>query len=184
MSLARAVYQDADVYLLDDPLSAVDSHVGQHIFQHVIGPQGLLSNKVLNMILNITVSFTRFHIPLIERQKLFQICIRRFTFCLLFWQTRILVTHGLGYLPLVDSVVVLNNGHITEMGTFKQLVQQNGIFATILKNNINDEKGEVHVIKLIHMYRFENISNIIFETNQSVPRKFMVHTHNTIKSHF
>ncbi|EPB66685.1 ABC transporter transmembrane region, partial [Ancylostoma ceylanicum] len=34
ISLARAVYQDCDVYLLDDPLSAVDAHVGKHIFQH------------------------------------------------------------------------------------------------------------------------------------------------------
>ena len=46
MSLARAVYQDADIYLLDDPLSAVDSHVGKHIFEEVIGPNGLLRNKV------------------------------------------------------------------------------------------------------------------------------------------
>ena len=46
ISLARAVYQNADIYLLDDPLSAVDSHVGKHIFQKVIGPHGLLSNKV------------------------------------------------------------------------------------------------------------------------------------------
>ena len=46
MSLARAVYQDADVYLLDDPLSAVDSHVGKHIFDKVIGPDGYLKNKV------------------------------------------------------------------------------------------------------------------------------------------
>ncbi|CAL1297856.1 unnamed protein product [Larinioides sclopetarius] len=45
VSLARAVYQDADIYLLDDPLSAVDSHVGAHIFKHVIGPNGALSNK-------------------------------------------------------------------------------------------------------------------------------------------
>ena len=46
MSLARAVYQNEDVYLLDDPLSAVDAHVGKHIFEKVIGPQGLLRNKV------------------------------------------------------------------------------------------------------------------------------------------
>ena len=46
MALARAVYSDADIYLLDDPLSAVDAHVGEHLFNHVIGPAGLLKDKV------------------------------------------------------------------------------------------------------------------------------------------
>ena len=46
MSLARAVYQEADVYYFDDPLSAVDSHVGKHIFDKVIGPAGALKGKV------------------------------------------------------------------------------------------------------------------------------------------
>ena len=32
ISLARAVYSDADIYLMDDPLSAVDAHVAQHLF--------------------------------------------------------------------------------------------------------------------------------------------------------
>lgn len=45
ISLARAVYARADIYLLDDPLAAVDSHVGRHIFDKVIGPNGLLSSK-------------------------------------------------------------------------------------------------------------------------------------------
>ncbi|KAI1286619.1 ATP-binding cassette sub-family C member 3 [Halotydeus destructor] len=45
VSLARAVYAHCDVYLLDDPLSAVDSHVGKHIFDQVIGPKGLLKDK-------------------------------------------------------------------------------------------------------------------------------------------
>ncbi|KAK6056899.1 ABC transporter, ATP-binding protein, partial [Cooperia oncophora] len=45
VSLARAVYQDSDVYLLDDPLSAVDAHVGRHLFEKVLGPDGLLRHK-------------------------------------------------------------------------------------------------------------------------------------------
>ncbi|KAI9235213.1 MAG: P-loop containing nucleoside triphosphate hydrolase protein [Podila humilis] len=45
VSLARAAYQDADVYLLDDPLSAVDAHVDQHLWENLIGPNGLLKNK-------------------------------------------------------------------------------------------------------------------------------------------
>ena len=46
VSVARAVYNNADIYMLDDPLSAVDSHVGKHIFKNVIGSGGLLQNKV------------------------------------------------------------------------------------------------------------------------------------------
>ncbi|XP_059169468.1 ATP-binding cassette sub-family C member 2-like [Physella acuta] len=45
ISLARAVYSQADIYLFDDPLGAVDSHVGQHIFQNVISNTGLLKKK-------------------------------------------------------------------------------------------------------------------------------------------
>ena len=51
VSLARAVYQDSDIYLLDDPLSAVDSHVGKHIFDKVLGPQGMLKDKVARVVL-------------------------------------------------------------------------------------------------------------------------------------
>jgi ABC-type sulfate/molybdate transport systems ATPase subunit len=36
VGLARAVYSDADIFLLDDPLSAVDATVGQHIFDKCI----------------------------------------------------------------------------------------------------------------------------------------------------
>ena len=46
ISLARSVYANADIYLLDDPLSAVDAHVGKSIFDQVIGPNGILKDKV------------------------------------------------------------------------------------------------------------------------------------------
>ncbi|KAG0054044.1 hypothetical protein BGZ83_012033 [Gryganskiella cystojenkinii] len=45
ISLARAVYARADIYLFDDPLSAVDAHVGRTIFDKVVGPKGLLAGK-------------------------------------------------------------------------------------------------------------------------------------------
>ena len=44
VGLARAVYADADLYLLDDPLSAVDFKVGQHIFEECI--KDLLGDKM------------------------------------------------------------------------------------------------------------------------------------------
>ena len=43
VSLARAVYMGADLYLLDDPLSAVDTKVSQNIFERCI--KGILCNK-------------------------------------------------------------------------------------------------------------------------------------------
>ncbi|EGT49215.1 hypothetical protein CAEBREN_16379 [Caenorhabditis brenneri] len=59
VSLARAVYQNLDVYLLDDPLSAVDAHVGRHIFEKVIGPNGLLREKTRILVTH-GLTFTKF----------------------------------------------------------------------------------------------------------------------------
>lgn len=49
VSLARAVYQDKPIYLLDDIISAVDVKVAKHIFQHCI--VGLLKNRNKTVIL-------------------------------------------------------------------------------------------------------------------------------------
>ncbi|XP_033835853.1 canalicular multispecific organic anion transporter 1 [Periophthalmus magnuspinnatus] len=59
VSLARATYSEADIYLLDDPLSAVDAHVGQHLFDKVIGPKGLLKDKTRVLVTH-AVSFLPF----------------------------------------------------------------------------------------------------------------------------
>uniref|UniRef100_A0A3B3ZS50 Uncharacterized protein n=1 Tax=Periophthalmus magnuspinnatus TaxID=409849 RepID=A0A3B3ZS50_9GOBI len=93
VSLARALYSDADVYLLDDPLSAVDAHVAKHIFDHLIGPEGVLKGK-----------------------------------------TRILVTHGISFLPQVDNIMVMVEGGVSEMGSYQELLKQNGAFAEFLRN--------------------------------------------------
>ncbi|KAK7092224.1 multidrug resistance-associated protein 1-like [Littorina saxatilis] len=98
VSVARAVYSDSDIYLMDDPLSAVDSHVGKAIFKNVIGPKGLLQKK-----------------------------------------TRVLVTHGVHWLPLVDEIVVLSGGRISEVGSYADLMQHDGPFAQFLKTYFTQE---------------------------------------------
>jgi ABC-type multidrug transport system fused ATPase/permease subunit len=57
--------------LLDDSLSAVDSHVGRHIFERAIGPRGMLSNKTRIFVTN-SLSFLPqcYHILLIDDGKI------------------------------------------------------------------------------------------------------------------
>lgn len=60
-------------------------------------------------------------------------------------QTRILVTHGIRYLPHVDQIIVLVGGRVTEVGTFRQLLDNNGAFAEFLKiyiQELGDEAKE------------------------------------------
>uniref|UniRef100_A0AAR2LVR4 ABC-type glutathione-S-conjugate transporter n=1 Tax=Pygocentrus nattereri TaxID=42514 RepID=A0AAR2LVR4_PYGNA len=104
VSLARAVYRKADVYLLDDPLSAVDAHVGQHIFDKVIGPKGVLRDK-----------------------------------------TRVLVTHGMSFLPQADLILVLVDGEITESGSYQELLNRNGAFADFIHTFASSERKETKI---------------------------------------
>ena len=48
ISLARAVYSEADIYLLDDPLSAVDPQVASDIFNQCIC--GVLKDKCVVLV--------------------------------------------------------------------------------------------------------------------------------------
>ncbi|KAJ1721747.1 Canalicular multispecific organic anion transporter 1, partial [Coemansia biformis] len=45
LALARAIYENADVYILDDVLSAVDANVERHLVERVLSPGGLLGTK-------------------------------------------------------------------------------------------------------------------------------------------
>eukprot|EP01119_Soliformovum_irregulare_P017045 TRINITY_DN5018_c0_g1_i3.p1 TRINITY_DN5018_c0_g1~~TRINITY_DN5018_c0_g1_i3.p1 ORF type:complete len:802 (-),score=245.21 TRINITY_DN5018_c0_g1_i3:165-2570(-) len=90
LSLARAVYQDADIYVLDEPLGAVDTTVAKAIFKDCI--QKYLSDK-----------------------------------------TVILITHQLQFLPMVDQVVVMEEGRVKHQGTFQELLSSGVDLSSILE---------------------------------------------------
>ncbi|KAF2005508.1 multidrug resistance-associated protein 1 [Amniculicola lignicola CBS 123094] len=73
LTLARAVYARADIYLLDDCLSAVDQHVGRHLIDNVLGPKGLLAGKTRILATNsIPVLIEADMIALIRDGKIFE----------------------------------------------------------------------------------------------------------------
>ena len=102
VNLARAIYANKEIYLLDDPLSAVDSHVGKHIFEKVLGEKGILSKK-----------------------------------------TRILVTHAISYLPLMDNIIVMKDGSISEIGTYQELLNNKGEFADFLIEQLQNTEEDL-----------------------------------------
>lgn len=92
INLARAIYANRDVILMDDPLSAVDAHVGRHMFEHAIC--GVLKNK-----------------------------------------TRILSSHNLDVLRRCDRVLWLEDGRISGLGTFGDLIAHNSGFQNLMKSS-------------------------------------------------
>jgi ABC-type multidrug transport system ATPase subunit len=81
ISLARAIYSARDIYLLDDPLSAVDQHVGKAIFDECIN--GYLRKKIV-----------------------------------------LFVTNQFQYLPHCDHIVFLEEGRISQQGSYDALTKR------------------------------------------------------------
>jgi len=48
------------------------------------------------------------------------------------------VTHGITFLPEVDVIVVLKDGEVTELGTYKQLLEKKGAFAEFLIQHLQE----------------------------------------------
>lgn len=57
-------------------------------------------------------------------------------------KTRILVTHGISYLPQTDLIVVLDNGTISETGSYQELLQTRGAFSQFLRLYLLEEVPE------------------------------------------
>lgn len=54
-------------------------------------------------------------------------------------KTRILVTHGITYLPQTDKIFVLTQGEISENGTYQELLDKKGAFSEFLVQHIQDQ---------------------------------------------
>lgn len=92
VNIARALYYDAEVVCLDDPLSAVDAHVGKALFNNAISP--------------------------LRKQG----------------KTILLVTHAIHFLPYCDQIVVMDEGEISECGTYRELMDMRGDFFNTMQN--------------------------------------------------
>lgn len=90
VNLARALYYDADIYLLDDPLSAVDTAVAKHLFEVCI--RGYLKNKIV-----------------------------------------ILCTHQLQFLKSANHILVLKEGKMLGLGSYRQLQNAGIDFVSLLE---------------------------------------------------
>ena len=44
------------------------------------------------------------------------------------------MTHGIGFLPQCDKIIVMDNGQISEVGSYTELIDRNGAFAEFLHN--------------------------------------------------
>ena len=103
VGMARAVYHDADIYLLDDPLAAVDAHVGKHLFQECIINELLLDNSSTS-----------------RNEK-------RSSVILVTNAIQYLSD------PNVDKILVFDNGAIVEAGTYEELsTNKDSLFSTYL----------------------------------------------------
>lgn len=56
-------------------------------------------------------------------------------------QTRILVTHGVSFLPYVDEIVVLVDGVVSEVGTYKSLRASKGAFSEFLNTYAQEQNN-------------------------------------------
>ena len=57
-------------------------------------------------------------------------------------KTRVLVTHGVSFLPLVDEIVVMKDGRISEQGSYLELVARKGAFSEFLLQHMGPSQEE------------------------------------------
>ncbi|KAL0306270.1 UNVERIFIED_CONTAM: ABC transporter C family member 3 [Sesamum radiatum] len=118
IQIARALYQDANIYLFDDPFSAVDAHTGTHIFNECI--LGLLDSK--------TVIYVTHQVEFLPAADLILECILG----LLNSKTVIYVTHQVEFLPAADLILVMKDGKIKQAGKYSDILKSGSDFMELV----------------------------------------------------
>lgn len=134
VNLARACYSNSDLYLMDDPLSAVDSHVAKNLFDKVLSSKtGILRNK-----------------------------------------TRILVTNNLSILPFVDQIIVISEGSISETGSYRHLMGNNGDFSLFVRQFSKKIESELKLdtedVDSLHIQRTYSLNSFQDKTSLSIAK--------------
>ncbi|KAF9613378.1 hypothetical protein IFM89_007456 [Coptis chinensis] len=124
IQLARAVYNDADIYLLDDPFSAVDAETAALLFNNCI--MGALEKK-----------------------------------------TVILVTHQVEFLAVVDKILVMEGGKVTQSGSYKDLLSAGTAFEQL----VNAHRNSMRVVDPSNFEPKEMDTVQSNETNKLYPPK-------------
>ncbi|CAK7356835.1 unnamed protein product [Dovyalis caffra] len=135
IQLARAVYNDADIYLLDDPFSAVDAHTASTLFNDCV-------------------------MTALEKK------------------TVILVTHQVEFLSAVDKILVMEDGKITQSGSYEELLMAGTAFEhlvnahkdaiTVLGSLSNESQGESVNVDMVRSEE-SDLSGLGKENCEGVP---------------
>ena len=79
ISLARAVFKNGGIYVLDDPMSAIDPCLRLRIFDQVIGNKGLLRRKTRIIITKDPRFLRKFDYIIVMKN---QVCVKNFILCM------------------------------------------------------------------------------------------------------
>lgn len=80
------------------------------------------------------------------------------------------MTHGISFLPQVDSIIVLIDGKISEMGSYQKLLKQNRAFAEFLHNYAPDEDIEEDELTREEFFHFCLVVSVRTKVNAILHR--------------
>ncbi|CAK9185095.1 unnamed protein product [Ilex paraguariensis] len=146
IQLARALYQNADIYVLDDPFSAVDAHTASSLFNVITFSLLLFSLFVL--------VFGSVYVDLFLQEYVMKALSEK---------TVLLVTHQVDFLPSFDNVLLMSDGEILRAGPYHQLLASSPEFQDLV-NAHKETAGSERLAEVTSSQRHETPAREIRKT--------------------